>query len=131
MFVNGMVRPCSAAHSERQRLGRRRVLVKRPHAARQGLMPWIEKALQRMHRNLVAIALANKLARIRLGRARARARLSAEDCSRSPPERSSLGLTKRMDATPLPPPSLASRGERATVRRSLYVILLTSGEITM
>ena len=40
------------------------ILVKRPHAARQGLMPWIEKALKRMHRNLVAIALANKLARI-------------------------------------------------------------------
>ena len=27
-------------------------------------MPWIDKALKRMHRNLVAIALANKLARI-------------------------------------------------------------------
>jgi transposase len=40
------------------------ILVKRPHAAMQGLMPWIDKALKRMHRNLVAIALANKLARI-------------------------------------------------------------------
>jgi transposase len=40
------------------------ILVKRPRAAMQGLMPWIEKALKRMHRNLVAIALANKLARI-------------------------------------------------------------------
>jgi transposase len=40
------------------------VLVKRPQAAALGLMPWIEKALKRMHRNLVAIALANKLARI-------------------------------------------------------------------
>ena len=40
------------------------ILVKRPHAATQGLMPWIDKALKRMHRNLVAIALANKLARI-------------------------------------------------------------------
>jgi transposase len=40
------------------------ILVKRPRAARQGLMPWIDKALGRMHRNLVAIALANKLARI-------------------------------------------------------------------
>jgi hypothetical protein len=27
-------------------------------------MPWIDRALKRMHRNLVAIALANKLARI-------------------------------------------------------------------
>jgi transposase len=40
------------------------ILVKRPRAATQGLMPWIDKALKRMHRNLVAIALANKLARI-------------------------------------------------------------------
>jgi len=40
------------------------ILVKRPRAAMQGLMPWIDKALKRMHRNLVAIALANKLARI-------------------------------------------------------------------
>jgi hypothetical protein len=37
---------------------------KRPRAAMQGLMPWIDKTLKRMHRNLVAIALANKLARI-------------------------------------------------------------------
>ena len=40
------------------------ILVKRPQAATRGLMPWIEAALKRMHRNLVAIALANKLARI-------------------------------------------------------------------
>ena len=40
------------------------ILVKRPRAAMQELMPWIDKALKRMHRNLVAIALANKLARI-------------------------------------------------------------------
>jgi transposase len=40
------------------------ILVKRPRAAIRGLMPWIEKALKRMHRNLVAVALANKLARI-------------------------------------------------------------------
>jgi len=29
-----------------------------------GLWPWIEQASKRMHRNMVAIALANKLARI-------------------------------------------------------------------
>jgi transposase len=40
------------------------ILVKRPQAATRGLMPWIDAALRRMHRNLVAIALANKLARI-------------------------------------------------------------------
>ena len=39
------------------------ILVKRPRAAMQGPMPWIDNALKRMHR-LVAIALANKLARI-------------------------------------------------------------------
>jgi transposase len=40
------------------------VLIRRPQAALHGLVPWIDRALKRMHRNLVAIALANKLARI-------------------------------------------------------------------
>ena len=29
-----------------------------------GLWPWIERASKRLHRNMLAIALANKLARI-------------------------------------------------------------------
>ena len=40
------------------------VLVRRPKTAMQGLWPWIEAASKRMHRNMLAIALANKLARI-------------------------------------------------------------------
>ena len=41
------------------------VLERRPAAAMPALWPWIEKASQRLaHRNLLAIALANKLARI-------------------------------------------------------------------
>ena len=41
------------------------VLVRRPAAAMRGLWPWIEQASKRLaHRNLLAIALANKLARI-------------------------------------------------------------------
>lgn len=40
------------------------ILVKRPHAARLGLWPWIEAASKRLHRNTLVIALANKLARI-------------------------------------------------------------------
>ena len=40
------------------------VLERRPRTARQGLWPWIEQASQRLHRNMLAIALANKLARI-------------------------------------------------------------------
>jgi transposase len=41
------------------------VLVRRPAAAMRGLWPWIERAAKRLaHRNLLAIALANKLARI-------------------------------------------------------------------
>jgi transposase len=40
------------------------VLVRRPSAARRGLWPWIEQASRRLHRNMLAIALANKLARI-------------------------------------------------------------------
>jgi transposase len=40
------------------------VLARRPRAAMPGLWPWIEQASKRMHRNMLAIALANKLARI-------------------------------------------------------------------
>src|SRR5215468_7741634 len=40
------------------------VLARRPSAAMQGLWPWIEQASRRLHRNMLAIALANKLARI-------------------------------------------------------------------
>jgi transposase len=40
------------------------VLARRPTAARRSLWPWIEQASMRLHRNLLAIALANKLARI-------------------------------------------------------------------
>jgi transposase len=40
------------------------VLVRRPHGARVGLWPWIETAGQRLHRNMLVIALANNLARI-------------------------------------------------------------------
>jgi transposase len=40
------------------------VLVRRPSAAMRGLWPWIERASKRLHRNMLAIALANKLARI-------------------------------------------------------------------
>jgi transposase len=40
------------------------VLVRRPSAAMRALWPWIEQASKRLHRNMLAIALANKLARI-------------------------------------------------------------------
>jgi transposase len=40
------------------------VLVRRPHGAKLGLWPWIEAAGRRLHRNMLVIALANKLARI-------------------------------------------------------------------
>jgi len=40
------------------------VLVRRPSAAMRSLWPWIERASKRLHRNMLAIALANKLARI-------------------------------------------------------------------
>jgi transposase len=40
------------------------VLVRRPHGAKLGLWRWIEAAGRRLHRNMLVIALANKLARI-------------------------------------------------------------------
>ena len=40
------------------------VLARRPSAAMRGLWPWIKQASKRLHRNMLAIALANKLARI-------------------------------------------------------------------
>ena len=42
------------------------VLVRRPHGARLGLWSWIETAGRRLHRNMLVIALAHKLARIAL-----------------------------------------------------------------
>ena len=40
------------------------VLIKRQNWDRYGLKCWIEAAVKRLHRNVLAIALANKLARI-------------------------------------------------------------------
>ena len=40
------------------------VLIKPKSWERHGLKPWIEAAKERLHRNVLAIALANKLARI-------------------------------------------------------------------
>jgi transposase len=40
------------------------VLIKPKAWERHGLKPWIEAARKRLHRNVLAIALANKLARI-------------------------------------------------------------------
>ena len=40
------------------------VLIKRQSWDRYGLKSWIEAAVKRLHRNVLAIALANKLARI-------------------------------------------------------------------
>ena len=40
------------------------VLIRRPNTARHALWPWIVRASKRLHRNMLAIALANKLARI-------------------------------------------------------------------
>ena len=40
------------------------ILVRRPQSARPGLWDWIERASKRLHRNILVIALANKLARI-------------------------------------------------------------------
>lgn len=40
------------------------ILVRRPQTAMRSLWPWIETASRRLHRNVLIIALANKLARI-------------------------------------------------------------------
>ena len=40
------------------------MLIKPQSWERHGLDPWIEAAKKRLHRNVLAIALANKLARI-------------------------------------------------------------------
>ena len=56
------------------------VLVRRPSTAMRGLWPWIEQASKRLHRNMLAIALANKLARIAWAVLARGQRLPAEDC---------------------------------------------------
>jgi transposase len=40
------------------------VLIKPNSSQRHGLKPWLEAAKKRLHHNVLAIALANKLARI-------------------------------------------------------------------
>src|SRR6266705_5915649 len=64
-------------------------LVRRPRVAMRGLWPWIEQASKRLHRNMLAIALANKLARIAwavLARGRAyQPRISADAACSGPP----------------------------------------------
>lgn len=47
--------------------GARAVLLRRNSWARHGFGPWLEAAAKRMHRNVLAVALANKLARIAWG----------------------------------------------------------------
>jgi hypothetical protein len=54
------------------------ILARRPSTAMQGLWPWIAQASKRLHRNMLAIALANKLARV-VWAVLARRPLSAED----------------------------------------------------
>jgi transposase len=47
--------------------GARAVLLRRASWARYGFGPWLEAAAKRLHRNVLAVALANKLARIAWG----------------------------------------------------------------
>ena len=44
--------------------GARAVLLRRGHWAKHSFGPWLEAAARRLHRNVLAVALANKLARI-------------------------------------------------------------------
>jgi transposase len=47
--------------------GARAVLLRRDSWARHGFGPWLKAAAKRLHRNVLAVALANKLARIAWG----------------------------------------------------------------
>lgn len=47
--------------------GARAVLLRRQNWSRHGLAQWLEAASKRLHRNVLAVALANKLARIAWG----------------------------------------------------------------
>jgi hypothetical protein len=86
------------------------ILVKRPRAAMQGLMPWIDKALKRMHRGDRARQQAGAH---RLGRARTRAHLSAAELGPCRMKEVRLGSPRGWTPPP-PPPSLVGCGERAT-----------------
>jgi hypothetical protein len=74
--------------------------VRRPSAAMRGLWPWIEQASKRLHRNMLAIALANKLARIAWA-VLARGRTYQPRMPQMPRDQGSLRSTKGMPATPL------------------------------
>jgi hypothetical protein len=101
------------------------VLAQRPNAAMWSLWPWIEQASRRLHRNMLAIALANKLARIALF-LRAGTPISQGSLP-MPRDTGSLRSTKWMPAIPCAPPSLTGRDGRATVAPGgwLHVIALT------
>ena len=79
------------------------VLVRRPSTAMRGLWPWIEQASKRLHRNMLAIALANKLARIAWAVLARGQRLPAED-------RCKCRVTKARSGPPrgCPPPLSAT-----------------------
>ena len=62
------------------------MLIKPQSWERHGLKPWIEAAKKRLHRNVLAIALANKLARspgacLLVGRACSWSRLRSKQAS--------------------------------------------------
>lgn len=90
------------------------VLVRIKNWERYGLKSWIEAAKRRLHHNVLAIALANKLARIALGGAGERTRLRADEDRRSRrPTRLILapcsGRSRRSLATPEAAASQARR----------------------
>jgi hypothetical protein len=92
------------------------VLARRPNAAMQSLWPWIEQASRRLQRNMLAIALANKLAPP-LGRfSRAVAPISRGSSPMSRDTRS-LRFTEGMSAIPLRHPRSPPRAsERRWLR---------------
>jgi Transposase IS116/IS110/IS902 family len=70
---------------------------------RHGLKPWIEAARKRLHHNVLAIALANKLARIAWAVLRPRSGLPAEDCCKCRVTKARSGPPRGYP--PPPPPS--------------------------
>jgi transposase len=92
------------------------VLARRPNAAMQSLWPWIEQASRRLQRNMLAIALANKLARTAWA-VLARGRSYQQGSSPMSRDTRSLRFTEGMSAIPLRHPRSPPRAsERRWLR---------------
>jgi Transposase IS116/IS110/IS902 family len=90
------------------------ILVRPANWPKHGFGAWLIRAAQRLHPNVLAVALANKLARSP-GPCWHKGAAMKRTSRQQRPEMNTLRFTMGMAAALCRPPSLAGLGERATV----------------